>query len=480
MDSVAFSGLLHVEPPHSKLPSQPERALSVTHAIQNHEHDLVELASLKPTDPTASGPARRAAGASYTGSPVAEEAAAEVFPSIFSSRKDKLRLAACCSMSFTGGLNDSAAGALIPYMETHYNIGYGTVSLIFVGVAIGFITAAPFVDSLQARFGSARAFGICMMFLIAGYIPIICAVPIPAIVVSFFLVGFGLATSLSMYNVFLANLPSAGTALGMAHGSYGVGGIVGPLIATSMVSNGVSWSMYYLITLGLAIFNLGFAPWTFWTFEQETQTELGPVETSQRGTQQLKAMLQAFRTKVVLLGALFIFAYQGSEVSISGWVISFLITMRNGDPTRVGYVSSGFWAGITLGRFFLSPLAARIGEKRFVYGIVAGATIFELLVWLVPNVIGNAVALAIVGLLLGPVYTGAAVIFTRNLSRKEQASGMAVISAFGSSGGAIAPFTTGILAQAVGTFVLHPIAIGLFAVMMISWFCIPTPRKRTE
>ena len=34
-----------------------------------------------------------------------------------------------------------------------------------------------------------------------------------------------------------------------------------------------------------------------------------------------------------------------------------------------------------------------------------------------------------------------------------------------SSGGAAAPFTTGILAQAVGTFVLHPIAIGLFSVM---------------
>ncbi|KAF7538542.1 hypothetical protein G7054_g2891 [Neopestalotiopsis clavispora] len=466
MDTAAFNGLLLIQPQQDKLPSQPERAFSGSHHGASHESEPIELASLKPTNPTVSEPARTEAAASTAASPVADDEVEQVFPSIFSSKKDRLRLAACCSMSFTGGLNDSAAGALIPYMETHYDIGYGTVSLIFPA----------------SKIWTCQAFGICMLFLVAGYIPIICAVPIPAIVVSFFFVGFGLATSLSMYNVFLANLQNAGTALGMVHGSYGVGGIVGPLIATSMVSNGVLWSMYYLVTLGFSVFNLAFAPWAFWTIEQEMQDELGLIETNttQRGAQQLKGMIKAFRSKVVLLGALFIFAYQGSEVSISGWVISFLITIRNGDPSRVGYVASGFWGGITLGRFFLSPLAARIGEKKFVYGIVAGAAIFELLVWLVPNVIGNAVALAIVGLLLGPVYTGAAVILTRNLSRKEQASGMAVISAFGSSGGALAPFTTGILAQAVGTFVLHPIAIGLFGVMMISWFCIPTPRKRTE
>jgi fucose permease len=87
---------------------------------------------------------------------------------------------------------------------------------------------------------------------------------------------------------------------------------------------------------------------------------------------------------------------------------------------------------------------------------------------------------AIVGLLLGPVYPCAAAVFTRTIPRSSQISGLGVISAFGSSGGAVAPFTTGILAQAVGTFVLHPIAIGLFAVMLVSWYGIPNVRKRRE
>lgn len=191
-------------------------------------------------------------------------------------------------------------------------------------------------------------------------------------------------------------------------------------------------------------------------------------------------MMQALKSKTVILGSLFIFAYQGAEVSISGWVISFLIANRNGNPASVGYVTAGFWGGITVGRFLLSHLAFKIGEKIFVYGMIVGATVFELLVWQVPNVIGDAVAVAIVGLLLGPIYPCATVVFSRAIGRKHQVSSLGVISAFGSSGGAVAPFTTGILAQAAGTFVMHPIAIGLFGVMMVCWYGLPNVRKRTE
>jgi len=72
-------------------------------------------------------------------------------------------------------------------------------------------------------------------------------------------------------------------------------------------------------------------------------------------------------------------------VSISGWVISFLIATRKGNPSSVGYVTAGFWGGITLGRFLLSHPAHKIGEKVFVYGMVVGGAIFELLVWQVPS-----------------------------------------------------------------------------------------------
>ena len=44
----------------------------------------------------------------------------------------------------------------------------------------------------------------------------------------------------------------------------------------------------------------------------------------------------------------------------------------------------------------------------------------------------------------------------------------------------MAPFMTGMLAQHVGTFVLHPICIGLFVSMGLIWFFLPKPEKRSE
>lgn len=199
-----------------------------------------------------------------------------------------------------------------------------------------------------------------------------------------------------------------------------------------------------------------------------------------RTKRRIHEMFTAPSARIVLLGALFLFMYQGSEVSIAGWVTSFLIADRGGKEPAVGYITAGFWAGITLGRFCLAMPAQKIGPRRFVYGCVIGAGIFELLVWFVPNIIGDAVAVSIVGLLLGPVYPCAADILMRNLSRKERVAGISTMAAFGSAGGAAAPFITGVLAQVVGTFVLHPLVIALFVGMLVFWYMIPDPKKPTE
>lgn len=315
----------------------------------------------------------------------------------------------------------------------------------------------------------------------AGYITIACTAPFPAIVVAFFLVGLGQSINLALGNIFCGSLKQSTAALGAMHGSYGIGGIVAPLIATAFVSVlELVWSRYYLFPLGLAVFNAILALWAYSNAEPPPVPAAVTTGPSASATSRLYTVVRAFTSPIVLLGALFVFAYQGAEVSISGWVISFLEEARGGDPRRVGYVTSGFWAGITLGRFALSLPAHKLGEKVFVYGAVAGAAGFELVVWLVPNVVGNAVAVAVVGLLLGPVYPCAAAVFMRAMTRGEKLSGMGVISAFGSSGGAAAPFTTGLLAQVAGTFVLHPIAIGLFAAMLVCWYGLPAQRKRRE
>lgn len=373
----------------------------------------------------------------------------------------------------------------------YYGIGYARVSLIFVGQALGFIIAAFFLDSLRQSLGHARTLGLAALLMALAYIPMIAGAPFVVVVFAFLLVGFGIATNVAIANTFCGSLASGTFILGCLHGCYGIGGTAGPLVATAIVAAAnAPWTRYYVLTLAVFALSIPVALWTFRGYDEEQARQhatasgadgsAGHTEISTTRKEALWSMFSSLKTRVVLLGSTFIFCYQGAEVSISGWVISFLIEARDGTPASVGYVTAGFWGGITLGRFLLVAPAQRIGEKIFVYGLVAGALVFQLLVWLVPNVIGNAVAVSIVGVMLGPVYPCAMSVFLRGMSRRETLSGMGTISAFGSMGGAVGPFVVGLIAQAVDTWVLHPIVIFLFVAMMVCWYGIPTPKRRNE
>jgi fucose permease len=187
---------------------------------------------------------------------------------------NRWRLASAGIFFLLMGLNDAASGALIPYIERHYHIGYALVSVIFVANAIGFISAAPLVNIVESRVGRAKTYIIATSLLSVGYTAILCTPPFPVVVVSFGVIGFGMALFLAMTNVFIVNLINGTVILGAMHGTYGVGGIVSPLIATAMVSRGINWSYFYAIPLSLAVISIPFMAWAYWSYEKDLPVQL--------------------------------------------------------------------------------------------------------------------------------------------------------------------------------------------------------------
>lgn len=278
------------------------------------------------------------------------DAAADLVQSFFHPRMNRWRVLAACLTYFTNGLTDSAAGALIPYIEEDYRIGYATVSTIFITQAFGFILAAFFVDGLTSNFGRAKTLLFSEFSIFLGYVLLVCTAPFGVVVLAYLFLGLGMAINIALNNVFCANLAQGTVVLGFAHGSYGVGGVLGPIIATSLVSKGVLWSRYWFITLGLRVFCILVVAFTWWGYEKEgpARLQLALERTASRRSAleagnpaKRRVLVRALKNRTTLLGALFIFAYQGAEVSISGWVISFLISFRHGDPSKVGYVTAG-------------------------------------------------------------------------------------------------------------------------------------------
>jgi fucose permease len=81
----------------------------------------------------------------------------------------------------------------------------------------------------------------------------------------------------------------------------------------------------------------------------------------------------------------------------------------------------------------------------------------ELVVWLVPSLIGGAVAVSLVGVLLGPIYPIVMNEAGRILPRWLLTGCIGWIAGFGQTGSAILPFMTGAMASKTGIKSLQPL-----------------------
>ena len=136
--------------------------------------------------------------------------------------RNRWRLASTAIMFLLIGVNDAVTGPLIPYIERHYHINYAITSLLFITYAIGFILAAPMLDTLDSKLGRSRLYMIASLSLCVGYVIIICQPPFPVMVLSFLFLGWGAATLLASSNSWLVNLVNGTIIVSFMQGFYGV------------------------------------------------------------------------------------------------------------------------------------------------------------------------------------------------------------------------------------------------------------------
>lgn len=76
-----------------------------------------------------------------------------------------------------------------------------------------------------------------------------------------------------------------------------------------------------------------------------------------------EALVTRPSARVTWLCALFLLGYVGIEVALGGWIVVFMIQVRQGAEFASGMTAMGFWLGITVGRVVLGFVTPRLGEK---------------------------------------------------------------------------------------------------------------------
>ncbi len=81
----------------------------------------------------------------------------------------------------------------------------------------------------------------------------------------------------------------------------------------------------------------------------------------------------------------------------------------------------------------------------------------EITVWLIPSLLENAIAVALVGLVMGPMYPILMLHSTTILPRWLLTGCVGYIASIGQAGSAMLPFLTGLLASKFGIVSLQPL-----------------------
>lgn len=274
------------------------------------------------------------------------------------------------------GMNDAAYGAIIPYMAPYYHLSYTTVSLIFLSPFVGYTLAAFLNTSVHQRLGRRGVAAICSASHAAAYAAASAHPPYPVLVVIYMLAGFGNGIGDAAWSAWAGSMAS-GTdeLLGLLHACYGAGGVLAPLVATSLVARaGTQWFAFYYVMLGAAGLEAVVTVTAFWadtgrTYREQSSRPVAETTTTTTsgagagGSRMREALLRMPAARVTWLCAAYLLCYLGVGVSLGGWIVQFMIDVRDGGAFASGLVATGFWLGLTVGRVVLGFVTPKIGER---------------------------------------------------------------------------------------------------------------------
>lgn len=150
------------------------------------------------------------------------------------------------------GMNDATYGAIIPYLETYYDLKYVVVSLIFLSPLVGYNAAALLNNTIHLSLGQRGVALIAPTCQLIAYVIIAVHPPYPVLVIVFLLAGLGNGLEDAAWNAWIGAMENANEILGLLHGFYGLGATIAPLIATTMITKaGLPWYYWYYVMVTL-------------------------------------------------------------------------------------------------------------------------------------------------------------------------------------------------------------------------------------
>jgi MFS transporter, FHS family, Na+ dependent glucose transporter 1 len=337
------------------------------------------------------------------------------------------------------GLVIGALGPALPYFAQQTGVSLDGVGVLFPATGIGHLVGNALSARCYDLYPGHRILCGALAVLVVALLTVPRAPALWLLMLIFLVMGIAKGTLDSGGNTLVLWSYKETTAryLTALHFCFGVGAFLSPiLLAQSMSRTGGIAQGYGLLACCAALVLLWY-------------TRLpSPVAPSRTIDEQQDG---ADRRFVVLL-AVFLFFYTGTEVAFGGWIFVYAAVHRSSGLEAAGYLTSSFWGALTLTRLAAMPLLRRRRSYR--------ALVTALLICLCSAAVLSAVATD-ASLWAGTIGLGAgmAIIFPMAMTLVHQTgrvSGRTIgqLGVGASLGAMIVPWLVGRLSRSIGPEVL--------------------------
>src|SRR4051794_281261 len=280
---------------------------------------------------------------------------------------NRLRVALAFAGFILVGVNAGAGGILLPFQIADYGVDKSTMGVVFLGFSLGYLISAAANGFLIARWGERVALLVGAVTFTGGALLVSTRPAFVVFVLAQPLLGLGSGLIDAVLNAYIAGMDNATALLNHLHAFFGVGALLGPVLAVAMLGAHWPWPPVTLawpsVYLAQAVLCVPLAAGILILFPARAAGG-GVVVPGLEGEAAIGARRSllgpVLRSPVVWAGSVFLVVYVGVEVSIGNWGFTMLVEAYGAVPERAGAVMSGYWLGLTLGRFLLHGFAARL------------------------------------------------------------------------------------------------------------------------
>jgi len=367
------------------------------------------------------------------------------------------------------GVSASVGAVVLPAQIVDYRVDRATIGLTFFTFSAAFFLAGATTGWLMERLGTRRALVVGGVAYVAGVLAVASRPSFAVLVALQLLTGYGTGIVESVLQAHLAGLPAQTARLNLLHGFFGVGALVGPLLATWILAR-TEWTVVWLV-LGVASVPIAVA--YALTFPGRAAPPAVPDGPDGAAPAPASGRLLGATTRQagVVLAAVFLTVYVGLEMSMGNWGVNYLVEHHGLSAGLAGGSVSGYWLGLTVGRFVISPVAARLGwtVARMTAVCLVGIVAFGAVISLSPVGALATVGFALLGFFLGPLFPTAVAVVPELTSPRLVPSAIGLMNAVSVIGGSALPWLAGALGDAAGIWTLAPYVTVLAAVQLLLW-----------